>query len=384
MDNAVYYVVAVLSWPLVYGVYRLRVTGRENVPDDGGLVLAANHTSNFDPWPLGLPLFPRRQLRFMAKIELFNPVLGPILWAGGAFPVRRGEGGRVRGGRLPRRGRRGRGGARWADARRHLRPRPLPARERADDDPAAGSRRLRAHARRPRGGAGALRRRAEPGSGLHRAPRRPVRPTPGRPGRGAEDSRGPAEEVRFARAGARGRTVRRARGGVAPLPPNSDARRLRPPPSRQRSDPSVGGGVGPGAQLGHERARQAVGAARSGLRSPPWTLGSRRRATRSPARAASRRRRSSCRGRTSRRSWSLRGSPPTRAASGRTRRFSATSSGARRAKRTSLRSPRPSGNRRPEPSRHGPPAPDGRPSRVARAAGDPARLVRVARDSART
>src|SRR5919204_5401265 len=92
MDNAVYYVVAVLSWPLVYGVYRLRVTGRENVPDDGGLVLAANHTSNFDPWPLGLPLFPRRQLRFMAKVELFNPLLGPILRAGGAFPVRRGEG----------------------------------------------------------------------------------------------------------------------------------------------------------------------------------------------------------------------------------------------------------------------------------------------------
>ena len=27
----------------------------------------------------------------MAKIELFNPVLGPILKAGGAFPVRRGE-----------------------------------------------------------------------------------------------------------------------------------------------------------------------------------------------------------------------------------------------------------------------------------------------------
>jgi 1-acyl-sn-glycerol-3-phosphate acyltransferase len=55
-------------------------------------VLAANHTSNFDPWPLALPLWPGRQLRFMAKSELFNPVLAPILRASGAFKVRRGEG----------------------------------------------------------------------------------------------------------------------------------------------------------------------------------------------------------------------------------------------------------------------------------------------------
>ena len=54
-------------------------------------MLAANHTSNFDPWPLGMPLWPKRQLLFMAKAELFNPILGPPLRAGGAFPVRRGE-----------------------------------------------------------------------------------------------------------------------------------------------------------------------------------------------------------------------------------------------------------------------------------------------------
>src|SRR5436189_2025410 len=73
-------------------LYRLRATGLEHVPRESGFVLAANHTSNFDPWPLGLPLLPRRQLRFMAKVELFNPVLAPILRAGGVFPVRRGEG----------------------------------------------------------------------------------------------------------------------------------------------------------------------------------------------------------------------------------------------------------------------------------------------------
>jgi 1-acyl-sn-glycerol-3-phosphate acyltransferase len=72
------------------GLYRLRAAGVENVPA-GGAVLAANHTSNFDPWPLGFPLWPHRQLYFMAKSELFHPVLRPILIGGGAFPVRRGE-----------------------------------------------------------------------------------------------------------------------------------------------------------------------------------------------------------------------------------------------------------------------------------------------------
>lgn len=72
------------------GVFRLQATGIENVPE-GGSVLAANHTSNFDPWPLGFPLWPGRQLFFMGKAELFNPVLKPILVGGGAFPVRRGE-----------------------------------------------------------------------------------------------------------------------------------------------------------------------------------------------------------------------------------------------------------------------------------------------------
>jgi len=74
----------------MHGLYRLHAHGVENLPE-GGFVLAANHTSNFDPWPLGWPLWPGRQLYFMAKQELFNPILGPPLRAGGAFPVRRGE-----------------------------------------------------------------------------------------------------------------------------------------------------------------------------------------------------------------------------------------------------------------------------------------------------
>jgi 1-acyl-sn-glycerol-3-phosphate acyltransferase len=83
--------IAFVSRPFLLGPFRLRTTGVENVPRSGGFVVAANHTSNLDPWPLGLPLFPR-QMHYMAKAELYrNPVLKWILDKGESFPVRRGE-----------------------------------------------------------------------------------------------------------------------------------------------------------------------------------------------------------------------------------------------------------------------------------------------------
>jgi 1-acyl-sn-glycerol-3-phosphate acyltransferase len=90
--SPLYLALGVLSWLPVRLIFRLRATGLEHVPGEGGFVLAANHTSNFDPWPLGLPLFPRRWLRFMAKSELYWWPLRHVLNGGGAFPVRRGEG----------------------------------------------------------------------------------------------------------------------------------------------------------------------------------------------------------------------------------------------------------------------------------------------------
>jgi 1-acyl-sn-glycerol-3-phosphate acyltransferase len=87
----VYLLVGGLSWPLLRLAYRLRSTGIEHLPADGGFVLSANHTSSFDPWPLALPLYPSRFLRFMAKSELFWPPLGWLIRGGGGFRVRRGE-----------------------------------------------------------------------------------------------------------------------------------------------------------------------------------------------------------------------------------------------------------------------------------------------------
>jgi len=83
-----YHATALLSQPLKW-LYRLDARGKENLPGSG-FVLAANHVSSFDPWPLALPIYPR-WLRFMAKSELFWWPLGAFIRAAGAFKVRRGQ-----------------------------------------------------------------------------------------------------------------------------------------------------------------------------------------------------------------------------------------------------------------------------------------------------
>jgi 1-acyl-sn-glycerol-3-phosphate acyltransferase len=86
-----YLALGYVTGPPVRLLFRLRASGLEHVPRETGAVLAANHHSSFDPWPLGLPLFPDRWLRFMAKSELYWFPLRLVLEAGGAFPVRRGQ-----------------------------------------------------------------------------------------------------------------------------------------------------------------------------------------------------------------------------------------------------------------------------------------------------
>ena len=66
-----------------------KVTGRENVPPMGPLVIVSNHLSNLDPSLLGASL-PRR-IRFLAKRDLItaNAALGWFLTHYGAFPLNR-------------------------------------------------------------------------------------------------------------------------------------------------------------------------------------------------------------------------------------------------------------------------------------------------------
>ena len=86
-----HFIGAVTAGP-IRRLFRFRSTGEEHLPREGGFVLSANHMSNLDPWPLGIPLYPDRQLRFMAKAEMYKPPLKWILEPAGAFPVRRGMG----------------------------------------------------------------------------------------------------------------------------------------------------------------------------------------------------------------------------------------------------------------------------------------------------
>jgi 1-acyl-sn-glycerol-3-phosphate acyltransferase len=83
-------VMGLLLWAPMKVAYRLRSEGIENLPSSG-FVLASNHLSNFDPWILAYPLWPKRRIRSMAKAELFNPLLRGLLKASGAFPVHRGR-----------------------------------------------------------------------------------------------------------------------------------------------------------------------------------------------------------------------------------------------------------------------------------------------------
>ena len=66
-----------------------RVSGRENVPPMGALIVVANHRSNFDPSLLSTSL-PRR-IRFLAKEEIFrHPAARWFLRSYGAHPLNRG------------------------------------------------------------------------------------------------------------------------------------------------------------------------------------------------------------------------------------------------------------------------------------------------------
>lgn len=67
---------------------RLEIEGQENIPKKGPLLLACNHISLLDPPVVAAAC--NRQLHWMAKEELFVPVLGTIYRWLGAFPVKRG------------------------------------------------------------------------------------------------------------------------------------------------------------------------------------------------------------------------------------------------------------------------------------------------------
>ena len=92
VNRFVYWVVRALFVPFFLVWFRLDRQGREHARMKGGLIVASNHRSFLDPFVIGALLPWRRQIQFVAKVELFEPKWqGWILSRLGAFPIRRGR-----------------------------------------------------------------------------------------------------------------------------------------------------------------------------------------------------------------------------------------------------------------------------------------------------
>jgi 1-acyl-sn-glycerol-3-phosphate acyltransferase len=69
-------------------MFRVKVTGTENIPKSGGAIVCGNHISAWDPVLIAVAV--KRNLRFIGKKELFeNKALAWLFHSLGAFPVDR-------------------------------------------------------------------------------------------------------------------------------------------------------------------------------------------------------------------------------------------------------------------------------------------------------
>jgi 1-acyl-sn-glycerol-3-phosphate acyltransferase len=86
-----YWVIKAILTPILRLFYRLRIEGRDLVPERGPVILAANHRSFMDS--LFLPLVIRRRVTFVAKAEYFDDKKTAWFFRGvGQIPIRRGGG----------------------------------------------------------------------------------------------------------------------------------------------------------------------------------------------------------------------------------------------------------------------------------------------------
>ena len=89
--NKFYHTIYPIFWALMKVFLPWRIIGGENIPEEGGVMLCANHSSLLDPLYILCAMGRKRQLHIMAKAELFSiPVLGWLLRKAGMIPVKRG------------------------------------------------------------------------------------------------------------------------------------------------------------------------------------------------------------------------------------------------------------------------------------------------------
>ncbi len=75
-----------LVWMLIHTIYRVRVSGKENIPDEGPVIVASNHVSFADPLILGGMI--RRPVNFVMYYKIYKiPVLNFIFRTGKAIPI---------------------------------------------------------------------------------------------------------------------------------------------------------------------------------------------------------------------------------------------------------------------------------------------------------
>ncbi|WP_343036726.1 lysophospholipid acyltransferase family protein [Flexivirga aerilata] len=79
-------------YPVMQRITVREWTGMENIPATGGFVVASNHTSNMDHFPLAHFLVDAgRAPHYLAKSSLFKPPgVKQIMWGTGQIPVYRG------------------------------------------------------------------------------------------------------------------------------------------------------------------------------------------------------------------------------------------------------------------------------------------------------
>jgi 1-acyl-sn-glycerol-3-phosphate acyltransferase len=72
---------------------RLEVEGLETLPESGPVLVVGNHDSHWDPVTVGVAAIRRRQIKALAKAELWNVRgLAPVLNGMGQIPIERGAG----------------------------------------------------------------------------------------------------------------------------------------------------------------------------------------------------------------------------------------------------------------------------------------------------
>lgn len=75
-----------LVWILIHTIYRVRITGADHIPEEGAVIIAANHVSFVDPLILGGMI--RRPVRFVMHHSIFKlPLLNFIFRTGKAIPI---------------------------------------------------------------------------------------------------------------------------------------------------------------------------------------------------------------------------------------------------------------------------------------------------------